>query len=110
MSVRTVPGQPVPVFHFQGCILYGTDQVDGCPIELRRGNSEVLGEFARLGRWLEERRAARGDVRPTPWALGLDALRLADASASPPARELSPWDSTPPPAEEDRQPDAGYLW
>lgn len=112
MRERSV-GAPAPEaapFHFRDCVLYGTAHHDGCGVDLKIGNAEILGEFARLGRWLDAQRTARGEIRPTPWALGRRALDDAVAAARPPVLEGDPWvpSDVEPPSEEDRE--EGYLW
>lgn len=56
--MATPTSTPRP-FHFTDCPAYGTDQFDGCLNAMRSGNAAALGEFARLGRWLDAQREAR---------------------------------------------------
>jgi hypothetical protein len=75
------------IFHWSDCPLYraGSDQLDGCILQLRSGNAAHLAEIARLEAWSDRRRAA----------------------ASLPAVEL-----VEPEPEEDREPEPVevFLW
>lgn len=48
------------IFHWSDCPLFGagSDQLDGCIVQLRRGDAAHLAEIARLEAWSERRRAA----------------------------------------------------
>lgn len=80
------------VFHFRDCPLTGSDQLDGCAIQLREGNSRVVGDFERGSRRLQEKlEADRARWRPKPHQQLLDLIE--------------------PPSEEDREEDREvYLW